>query len=273
MTDELLESIEDGVAVLTLNRPERKNALNPSLMRALAEAVARVAALSEVGCVVLTGSGDAFCAGGDIKEHGQAERDRSAAVEREKSGGEKAERRFDIEHRMDWMRRCMEAPRILHDMPKPAIAMINGACAGAGMSLAAACDLRFAARSARFSLAFTKVGLSGDYGGSWFWTRILGTARARELYLLSEKIEADQALAMGLVNRLHPDEELRAATMEVARRLANGPRAAYRYAKANLNAAEDGTLESVFDLEVTHGALAGVALSNAMKSAKARKPG
>ncbi len=146
------------------------------------------------------------------------------------------------ERRSDLLRASMEASRLLHEMPKPTIAMLNGVAAGAGMSLALACDLRIAGRNARMTTAFAKVGLSGDYGGTWFLTQLVGTARARELYFLSDVLDAARIEALGLANRVVADEELAAETMALAERLANGPSVALRYMKRNLNVAESGGL-------------------------------
>ncbi|HEY3696821.1 enoyl-CoA hydratase-related protein [Phenylobacterium sp.] len=249
---ELLESLEDGVLTLTLNRPHDLNALNTALMRRLNEAVQRAAHNGEVGCVVLTGAGRAFCAGGDMKAASKARADAVAAKAETPKPETPRRPPQTLEARIAWLRRSMEAARLLHEMPKPTIAMVNGPCAGAGMSLAGACDLRFAGQSARFTTAFAKAGISGDYGGSWFWTRILGTARARELYFLNEKIEAADALAAGIVSAVHPDGQLAEKTMEVARRLAAGSAATYGYMKRSLNAAESGRLEEVFDMEAVN---------------------
>jgi 2-(1,2-epoxy-1,2-dihydrophenyl)acetyl-CoA isomerase len=153
------------------------------------------------------------------------------------------------EQRTDTLRASMEASRLLHEMPKPTIAMVNGVAAGAGLSLALACDLRIVGRSARMTTAFAKVGLSGDYGGTWFLTQLVGTAKARELYFLSEVLDAARIEALGLANRVAADEELAAMTMTLAERLANGPSVALRYMKRNLNVAESGTLATGLDSE------------------------
>jgi len=240
---ELLTQLDQGVMTLTLNRPERLNALNTSLMRALNDALAGAARDPAVACVVLTGAGRAFCAGGDMK---------ASAASRADPAPETSAPRSSFETRRDWLRRSMEAARLLHDMPKPTIAMINGACAGAGLSLAGACDLRYAGESAVLTTAFARAGLSGDYGGSWFWTRIAGTAKARELFFLSEKIDAQTALGAGLVTAVHPDAELTDRTHAIARGLARAPGAALSYMKRNLNAAETQSLEAVFDLEAVN---------------------
>jgi 2-(1,2-epoxy-1,2-dihydrophenyl)acetyl-CoA isomerase len=252
VTGVLIEQIEDRVATLTLNRPKRLNALDTVLMRELADAVRRLAENDDVGCVVLTGAGRGFCAGGDVKAMSAAAVARESAVPPPRSS---------VERRARWIRRSAEAARLLHEMPKPSIAMINGACAGAGMSLAAACDLRFSGRAARFTASFVSQGLSGDYGGAWLWARILGDAKARQLYFLDERHDAEAALGFGLVDRLFEDEALRAETMAVAKRLAALPPAALLYAKANLNAAATETLAQALDRDSLNMVLAREALS------------
>jgi 2-(1,2-epoxy-1,2-dihydrophenyl)acetyl-CoA isomerase len=234
MSDELLYRLENRVAVLTLNRPERLNALTKEMMKTLRARLSECAADDAIGCVVLTGAGDAFCAGGDVRV--QARVAAEGATE-------------TPEQRTDLLRVSMEASRLLHDMPKPTIAMLNGVAAGAGLSLALACDLRIAGRSARMTTAFVKVGLSGDYGGTWFLTQLVGTAKARELYFLSDVIDAARIEALGLANRVVSDHQLAAETMTLAERLANGPSIALRYIKRNLNIAEHGALDAGLDSE------------------------
>jgi 2-(1,2-epoxy-1,2-dihydrophenyl)acetyl-CoA isomerase len=236
MSQDLLETVTDGVAVLTLNRPERLNALSRSMLGALLEAVQRLAEDPEVGVVVLTGAGRAFCAGGDVK----------AMAEGREFGG------LPFEARARELRARMEVSRWLHEMPKPTIAQVRGAAAGAGLSLALACDLRIASETARFGTAFARVGYSGDFGGSFFLTRLVGTARARELYFTADMLDAREALGAGLVNRVVPDARLEEETLALASRLARGPRLAYGYMKRNLNAAEHAPLAEVLDLEAWH---------------------
>lgn len=233
---ELLETVRDGVAILTMHRPDRLNALSRGMLDAMLEALRRFAEDPAVGVVVLTGSGRAFCSGGDVK---------AMAEGREAEGG-------TLEDREQALRARMEVSRWLHEMPKPTIAMVRGAAAGAGLSMALACDLRIAGDSARFGTAFARVGYSGDFGGSFFLTRLVGTAKARELYFTADMIDAQQALALGMVNRVVPDTMLEDETMALAARLAAGPRVALRYMKRNLNAAETGVLRDVFDLEAWH---------------------
>jgi 2-(1,2-epoxy-1,2-dihydrophenyl)acetyl-CoA isomerase len=244
----LLVRREEGVATLTLNRPETRNALNAALLGRLLEAITEVVHDREVRAIVLTGAGDAFCAGGDLKQRAG---EPGASSEANEAHGDKARART-TEERIARLRAQMEASRLLHETSKPTIAMIRGAAVGAGLSLAAACDLRIASESAVFMTAFVPYGFGGDFGGTYFWTRILGTARARELYLLSEKLNARQALEMGLINRLVPDTELEQVTSQLARELAKRLPSAIHYIKDNLNVAEHGTLGQVLDTEATN---------------------
>jgi 2-(1,2-epoxy-1,2-dihydrophenyl)acetyl-CoA isomerase len=236
MSEDLLEVVKDGVATLTMNRPDRLNALSRPMLDAMLEAFPRLAADPAVGCVVLTGAGRAFCSGGDVKAMAEG-------CEAEDT---------TLEGRAQALRARMETSRWLHEMPKPTIAMIRGAAAGAGLSLALACDLRIAGESARLGTAFARVGYSGDFGGSYFLTKIVGTAKARELYYTAELLDAQQALAIGLVNRVVPDARLEEDTVALASRIAAGPRIALRYMKRNLNAAESGALKDCLDLEAWH---------------------
>lgn len=245
-TSPVLVTLEEGVALVTLNRPEQLNALDSPMMDTLPGVLRDLAYNRKVACVVLTGAGRGFCAGGDLKAR-QAELDARALLPEDEQ--RELASPFNIEA---LLRARIDSARQLHDMPKPTIAMINGPVAGAGLSLAGACDLRYAARSAVFNCAFTRAGLAGDHGGSWFWTRILGTAKARELYFLPRNLSAAEALEFGLVHGVHDDAALRDAVLGLARRLAAGPRWAYAYAKNNLNLAEDGTLEQVLRVEATN---------------------
>ena len=236
---ELIETIEDGVATLTFNRPERLNALSTSIMDALLQGLPRLADDPAVKVVVLTGAGRAFCAGGDVK---------SMAAGREQHG---------VVEDTVLLRRRMEAARILHELPKPTIAMVNGPAAGAGLALALACDMRIAGTSARLVTAFAKVGYSGDFGGSWFLTRLAGTAKARELYFTGRPVDAGEALTLGLVNRVVPDEQLRDTVLDLARSLARGPSVALGLMKCNLNLAETGGLAALLDAEAANQVLTG----------------
>ncbi len=231
---DLIETIEDGVATLTFNRPERMNALSTPIMQGLLEGLPRLAGDPTVRVVVLTGAGRAFCAGGDVKSMAEGGDSRSAA------------------EATAHLRARMEVSRILHELPKPTIAMINGPAAGAGLALALACDLRIAGASARLVTAFVKVGFSGDFGGSYFLTRLVGTSKARELYFTGRPVDAEEALSLGLVNRVVPDDQLARATIELARSLAQGPQIALRLMKQNMNFAESGGLADLLDIEAAN---------------------
>jgi 2-(1,2-epoxy-1,2-dihydrophenyl)acetyl-CoA isomerase len=233
MGTDLLEQVKDGVAVLTLNRPDRLNAMSRPMLDALLEALPRLAEDPAVGVVVLTGAGRGFCAGGDVK----------AMVEGNELGGQ------TMEERAQALRSRMETSRWLHEMPKPTIAMMRGPAAGAGLSLAMACDLRIASDTVKLGTAFARVGYSGDFGGSYYLTQLVGTAKARELYFTADLLDAQQALGLGLVNRVVADARLEDETMALASRLARGPRVAYRYMKRNMNAAETASLKDMLDLE------------------------
>ena len=230
---DLIETVENGIATLTLNRPERLNALSMDIRSGLLDALERLGHDNNIGCIVLTGAGRGFCAGGDVKSMG----------ERSDAGFEPRAAGIQFSNRI---------PRLMRTIPKTVIAMVNGVAVGAGLSMALACDLRIAARSARFGTGFLKIGLSGDWGGSWTLTRLVGTAKARELYLLGDMITAEQALAYGMVNRIADDADLATATMAMARRIADLPQIAVGYTKRNLHAAETGDFQSVLDMEAFH---------------------
>jgi 2-(1,2-epoxy-1,2-dihydrophenyl)acetyl-CoA isomerase len=243
MTDQLIETFEDGVATLTMNRPEARNALTGPMGAALSEAVRRCSADPKVRAIVLTGAGGAFCAGGDVKGFA-ADTSRGAAVG-QGSGP-------SIEQRIAGLRSGMEVVKCLHEAPKPTLAVIPGAAAGAGLSLALACDLRIAAEGAKMTTAFSKVGLAGDYGGSWFLSHLVGAAKARELYFTADIITGAEAAALGIVNKAVAAEDLPAEAAAYAKRLAGLPTVAVGYMKRNLGAAAHATLSEVLDLEATH---------------------
>ncbi|MFZ4685174.1 MAG: enoyl-CoA hydratase [Hyphomonadaceae bacterium] len=232
---DLLETRQDGVAILTMNRPEARNALSQPMLGALLEALPRLAADPEVGAIVITGAGGAFCAGGDVKGF--------AATDGGANHGRSPEQAAHA------LRQSMEVSRWLHDLPKITIASIPGAAAGAGLSIALACDFRIAARGAKITTAFAKVGLSGDFGGTYFLTQLVGSAKAKELYLLSDVILAEEAERIGMVNRAVDPRELEAETMALARRFANGARITQGLMKRNLNIAEKGDMLLSFDTE------------------------
>jgi 2-(1,2-epoxy-1,2-dihydrophenyl)acetyl-CoA isomerase len=237
-TEDLRAEIDDGVAVITMNRPDRRNAFSPDMISALGAVLARVETDEAVGCVVLTGAAGAFSAGGDVKSMADRGEDGSA-------------RSVDAAiHRQRLNQRATSGR--LWGMPKPTIAAIGGPAAGAGLSLALACDLRYAVPGAVLTTAFARVAFAGDYGGTWFLTRLVGSGKAKELYYFSERLTAEDAERLGIVNAIFPATDFEEEVMARARRLAQGPSIAYRYMKENLNRAVTGELGECMDLEVTH---------------------
>lgn len=232
MVETVSYEVADGVATLTLNRPERRNAMNREMVDAVLARLGEAAGDDEVRVVVLTGAGDAFCVGGDLAAGPGGGIDGSAP-----------------ESFLPGFRASMRSSQLLHEMPKVTVAAINGACAGAGFSWACACDLRVAATSARFSTAFARAGVSGDYGGTWTLPRIVGPAKARELYLLSPRFGADAALDLGLITEMIPDGEFTGRVREFAAQIAAGPPLAQAAIKANLLDAERLSFTEALDHE------------------------
>ena len=220
-TTELLCSIADGVATITFNRPEAKNALSTPMSQALQRMLRERSEDASVRCILITGAGGAFCAGGDVKNMGDR-----------RSPAETPEQR-------------LKAMKVRHHgiggqivaSPKPTIAAIAGPAVGAGLAIALACDIRIAGQSAFLSGGYSKIGLSGDYGVAWLLTRTIGTSRARELLFTSDRIPAARAEQLGLVNRVVADAELATAAHALAVQIADGPADAIGLIKQNLNEA------------------------------------
>ena len=238
-TEDLLADLDAGVLTITLNRPAARNAMSEAMNQALGQQLAAAELDPAVKCVVLTGAGQGFCAGGDVK--GMNDRN---------SGGGAGPSLDEAIHRQRVNQRATAGK--LFKMPKPTLAALPGAAAGAGLSLALACDLRIMASNAILTTAFARVGLAGDYGGSYFLTQLVGSAKAREMYFLSDRVNAEDALRLGLTNWVCAPEDLVAKTQEVARRLADGPSICFRYMKENLNRAMAGDWDDCLDLEATH---------------------
>jgi 2-(1,2-epoxy-1,2-dihydrophenyl)acetyl-CoA isomerase len=239
-TDDLLADLTDGVLTLTMNRPEARNAMSDAMTSALAQQLADAELNSDVKVIVLTGAGKGFCAGGDVK--GMAASGDGTVGDNTIDGAI---------HRQRLNQRGTAGA--LYSIPKPTIAALPGAAAGAGLSLALACDMRIMASSAMMTTAFAKVGFSGDYGGTFFMSQLIGTAKARELYFLSDRVNAQQALDLGLTNWVCEADELAAKANEIALRLASGPTVAYRYMKENFaRALSSGDVNDCLDLEATH---------------------
>ena len=240
-TDQLLCEIEAGVATITLNRPDKRNALSNELTPALRRVLLDADTDPTVRCVVITGAGRAFCSGGDVSGMGGNASPPPMASDAPKRTIDDAIRNLQQGQETLTLR--------LFDLSKPTIAALPGAAAGAGMSIALACDLRIAAQSAFITTAFANIGLSGDYGGSWLLTRLVGPSRAKELYYTSRRVGADEGLALGIFNEVVADDELMARTQTLAGSIASGPPIALRYMKENLNRAVGADLRSALAME------------------------
>jgi len=238
MSDVVLSSRDGAILTLTLNRPEALNALNPQTTQALRAGLEAAGRDPEVGAIILTGAGRAFCAGADLKEVSA----RAAAGDPDLG----ADLRANYTPMIRAIRAC----------PKPVIAALNGTAAGAGLSLALACDLRIAAAGAQMIVVFVRVGLVPDAGSLFFLTRMLGLSKATELALTGEPLSADDAVRLGLVAAVVPPDQLMAATMERARRLAEGPRQTYALIKRGMERALQLDLEQTMELESQLQALA-----------------
>lgn len=238
-TEDLLASLDEGILTITLNRPEARNAMSGAMNEAFAQTLQSAELNPAVKCLIITGAGKGFCAGGDVK--GMASSGDGTVGDNTIDGAI---------HRQRINQRATAGK--LFKMPKPTIAALPGAAAGAGLSLALACDMRIMASNAIMTTAFARVGFSGDYGGTYFLTQLVGSAKARELYFLSDRVSAEEALKLGLTNWVCEADELEAKSREIASRLANGPTVAYRYMKENLNRAMSGEVDDCMDLEATH---------------------
>jgi enoyl-CoA hydratase/carnithine racemase len=235
-TPELLCEIEERVATITLNRPEARNSLSDELTPALRQMVFQMGEDGEVGALIITGTGDAFCSGGNVKDMSSRTPVDTKPLSPEERIEELKEKQRSLTGR-------------IAVLPKPVIASLPGPAAGAGLSIALACDLRFVSENVFVSTAYANIGLSGDYGMTWALTRLIGTGRARELMFSADRITADQGLAMGLFNKVLPSDELKEFTFDYAKKLANGPTAAYAAMKDNLNFALDHDFLDSLDRE------------------------
>ena len=241
-TSELLCELDDGVATVTLNKPAKRNALGDVLTPALRAVLLALEEDTRCGAVVITGAGRAFCAGGDVSGMGggSAKAD-PQAVERPKPTAE--DRVRTLIHKQETL------TLRLHELAKPTLAALPGPAAGAGLSIALACDMRVMADSAFITTAFANIGLSGDYGGSWFLTQLVGPAIAKELYMTARRVGAEECLKLGIANRVTTFDALQEETHALARQLANGPRTALRYMKENINRALGADLRTSLAME------------------------
>jgi len=235
-TDDLRFELVDRVAILTLNRPDKLNALSEPMIDAAIAHLERCATDPEVGAILLTGAGRAFCAGGDVSAM---------------RGGSGTPRTF--EQLVDRQKTGHELPRLLAEIPKVTVAAVNGAAVGAGLGIALSCDLCFASDRARFGTAFARVGFGGDYGTTWQLTRRVGPAKAKELFFLPDLIDAEEAARLGLANRVLPSETFAADVRAIVTRIAHGPMVSFRYMKENVNLSLTNDFRALLDREaITH---------------------
>jgi 2-(1,2-epoxy-1,2-dihydrophenyl)acetyl-CoA isomerase len=244
MEQPLLTALADGVLTLTLNRPHRLNAFTAEMHRQLLHALREAARDPAVRVIVIAGAGRGFCAGYDIAEGGKPAEGDAIAVKWADDP-----KWMSVENIAGRLREDAEIPYLLHTMTKITIAAVRGPAAGSGLCLAAACDLRIASDTAIFKTAFSSLGRCGDPGGSYYISKLIGTPRAREFYLLDEKMSVETAREYGLVNRIVADAELDGAVAALAGKLAKGPSAAYGYIKQNINFAETASLPDVLSAE------------------------
>jgi len=227
----ILTTVRDRVATLTLHRPEKLNAVNQPLLVEAAEVVKKWSRDPEIGAIVITGSGRAFCAGGDVS---MMAREESAST---------------LEQKIDGLREMQDISWLLYSSPKVTIASVNGFAMGAGLGIALACDLRIASSAAKFGTAYAKVGFGGDFGTTWLLTHYAGAPKAKELFFLADPIDAAEAHRIGLVNRVVEPEALAAETAAIATRIAAGPLTSYRYMKQNVNLAATVDFRTLLDRE------------------------
>ena len=238
-TEELLCRLEDRVAIITLNRPKKKNALSDHLTPALRQTLLDLETKREVGCILITGSGDAFCAGGDIGGMGG-----NASKDEEVSERPTAEDRVRaLIHKQETL------TLRLADHAKPTIAALPGVAAGAGLCIALACDIRVACRSAFVTTAYRNIGFSGDYGGSWLLTQLVGPSKAKELFFTGRRVQSDEALALGIFNNVFEDASFENEALAMAKQIASGPPIAIAFMKEHINRAVTGDLRSNLAME------------------------
>lgn len=247
MTDPILSTLDDGVLTLTLSNPSTRNAITQKIGTQLADRLRHAAEDPGVRVVVLTGAGEHFCSGADVKTLGRIDPDNALEA---RWGDDPVW--HDAEQRSLRIRRNSDIGLLLHTMGKPTIAMVRGAAAGAGLSMAVACDFRIASETAVFTTAFSRIGVSGDTGANYFLLKLVGPTKARELMFLSDKLTAPEALRIGLVSRVVPDAELEAQTLAFALKLAQSAPIALRHIKHNLLSAERMSLEDALDVEAGH---------------------
>ena len=235
MADEvILTDVTDKVATLTFNRPDKLNALSMDLIAGSIDTLKSWSNAAEIGCIVVTGAGRAFCAGGDVSTMAQDDSE-------------------TLEQKIDRLRQMQELSWVLYNMPKVTVAAVNGFAMGAGLGVCLSCDLRIASDQARFGTAYAKVGYGGDFGTTWLLAQYVGGPKAKELFFLGDIVDANEAHRLGLVNRVVPHDSLNSEVTSIASRIAHGPLTSYRYMKANVNLAPSVDFRTMLDREAeTH---------------------
>lgn len=235
--DAVLFNVENMVLTITLNNPSKLNPIADDMTFPILERLEDAVKDRDIGAIVFTGAGRAFCAGGDISNMG--------------GGTNEAPKTY--EESVDHQRVRHQLPLVLHSIPKATIAAVNGHAMGAGLGLAASCDIRLSSENGKFGTAFARVGLGGDFGTTWQLTRLLGESKAKELFFLPDIIDANEALRIGLVNRVLPAENFMAHVQQVAEQIASGPLVSYRWMKENINLSSHVDFSTMLDREaVTH---------------------
>lgn len=247
-TETVLAEVVDGVGVITLNRPDRRNALHPEMYDGVPRALERLIREPEVGCIMITGAGRAFCAGGDVRD-GQQRRSREGDNVRASAEAKPERRRATVEEAGAALTHQARMVHLLHSSPKVTLAALPGAAVGAGLGIALATDLRIAARSAKLIPGWGQLAFSGDFGGTWFLTRLVGPSKALELLINNTTVDAETALQIGLVNKVVEDDELVTAALEWAKQIAAGPRTTWTLMKQNVLQAERLSLAEALPLE------------------------
>ena len=237
--DLILTEVSDRVGILTLNQPQKLNAINPEMEFKAIETLQKWSVDPDIGAIVVTGAGRAFCVGGDISKMDQEDSELLTGD--------------TLEQHVDGLRREQELSWLLYNIPKVTIAAVNGHAVGAGLAICLACDLRIASDKAKFGAAYAKVALGGDFGISWLLTQYVGAPKAKEMLFLCDIIGADEAHRIGLINRVAPHDDFYAHVREIASQIAHGAQTSYRYMKANINLSATADFCTVLDREAeTH---------------------
>jgi 2-(1,2-epoxy-1,2-dihydrophenyl)acetyl-CoA isomerase len=230
MTDDVIIRVQDKIATVVFNRPDKLNALSRDLLVDSIDALTQWSRDPNIGAVIVTGAGRAFCAGGDVSMMAQNQP-------------------LGLEADIDRLRQMQELSWLLYNMPKVTIAAVNGFAMGAGLGVCLACDIRIASDHAKFGTAYAKVGFGGDFGTTWLLSRYVGAPKAKELFFLPDVIDASEAQRLGLINRVVPADRLESQVKEIAERISSGPLISYRYMKANINASLSTDFRTMLDRE------------------------